>query len=66
MHRGIGIRTDRFAYMRYRDGTEELYDMQQDPQQFTNVVDDLTHLDQLNSMRRRADEKIETLRLTIK
>ncbi len=66
MHRGIGIRTDRFAYMRYRDGTEELYDMQRDPQQFTNLVDDSSHLDQLISMRRRADEKIETLRLTIK
>ena len=37
-HKGIALRTDQYAYMRYRDGTEELYDMRKDPQQFTNQV----------------------------
>ena len=31
-------RTEDWAYMRYRDGAEELYDMDRDPGQFTNLV----------------------------
>lgn len=36
---GRGLRATDWAYMRYKDGTEELYDMVNDPGQFTNVVD---------------------------
>ena len=35
---GTGLRTAKFAYMRYKDGSEELYDMDADPQQFTNLA----------------------------
>lgn len=35
---GTSLRTDRWAYMRYSDGTEELYDMQSDPDQITNLA----------------------------
>ena len=35
---GRGLRAPDWAYMRYKDGTEELYDMINDPGQFTNVV----------------------------
>ncbi len=35
---GRGVRAPDWAYMRYKDGTEELYDMNNDPGQFTNVV----------------------------
>ena len=35
---GRGLRAPDWAYMRYRDGTEELYDMVNDPGQFTNVL----------------------------
>jgi iduronate 2-sulfatase len=35
-HKGIALRTKDFSYMRYRDGSEELYDMLKDPKQFSN------------------------------
>ena len=37
---GALLRSDRFAYMEYRDGARELYDMQKDPQQFDNLATD--------------------------
>lgn len=33
-----GIRTDRWRYIRYADGSEELYDMINDPNEFTNLA----------------------------
>ena len=38
---GVGnhaVRTDRWRYIRYADGTEELYDHHDDPNEWTNVV----------------------------
>lgn len=32
------VRSDRYHYIRYRDGGEELYDMQKDPHQWTNLA----------------------------
>ncbi|MGB0644328.1 MAG: iduronate-2-sulfatase, partial [Akkermansiaceae bacterium] len=32
------LRTDRWAYMKYKNGDEELYDMIKDPAQFTNLA----------------------------
>ncbi|MDB6113306.1 MAG: iduronate sulfatase [Lacunisphaera sp.] len=32
------VRDERWYFIRYRDGTEELYDMQQDPMQWTNLA----------------------------
>ena len=37
---GESIRTPGFAFMHYKDGTEELYDMKSDPDQFTNLASD--------------------------
>ncbi len=36
----LALRGDRWAYMRYKDDSEELYDMKQDPKQFTNLARD--------------------------
>lgn len=36
--KGQSIRTERWAYMRYKDGSEELYDMVADPGQFANLA----------------------------
>ncbi|MHB0957190.1 MAG: sulfatase [Pirellulaceae bacterium] len=33
-----GIRSERWRYIRYADGSEELYDMQNDPQEWTNLA----------------------------
>jgi arylsulfatase A-like enzyme len=35
-----GIRTERWRYIRYADGTEELYDISQDPNEWTNLASD--------------------------
>lgn len=35
-----GIRTDRWRYIHYADGTEELYDMKADPNEWTNLAAD--------------------------
>jgi len=34
------LRDDRFRYTRYRDGTEELYDHEYDPNEWTNIASD--------------------------
>jgi choline-sulfatase len=33
-----GVRTERWRYIRYADGSEELYDVQQDPREWTNLA----------------------------
>ena len=33
-----GVRSERWRYIRYADGTEELYDMQADPNEWTNLA----------------------------
>jgi iduronate 2-sulfatase len=40
---GTSLRTDKWAYMRYSDHTEELYDMMADPGQFTNLATATEH-----------------------
>lgn len=48
------LRSDRWAYMKYgRNGGEELYDMQNDPEQFTNLANDERHADVRRDFRKR-------------
>ncbi len=37
------LRTDRWAFMKYKNGEEELYDMTADPEQFTNLAKEREH-----------------------
>jgi iduronate 2-sulfatase len=48
--KGTSWRTPGWAYMRYPDGTQELYDMQNDPGQFTNLAKDSSHAETLKTM----------------
>ena len=57
------LRTDRWAYMRYDQGGEELYDMQRDRSQFRNLARVKEYARPLADLRRLLDAKIEDLRL---
>ena len=47
------LRSDRWAYMRYTDETEELYDMDADPGQLTNLAKNSEHGETLESFRQQ-------------
>lgn len=54
---GHFLRNDRWAYMRYIDGTAELYDMEADPGQFTNLAGVPDHAEIEAALRRRLEER---------
>lgn len=53
------LRTDRWAFMRYADGAEELYDMNADPGQFTNLAKQAAHAETLAPLRRQLDQRVK-------
>ncbi|MFT5526777.1 MAG: iduronate 2-sulfatase [Pirellulaceae bacterium] len=57
-NKGRALRTANWAYMRYTDKTEELYDMTADPGQFHNLAKTTKHNDKLNEMRKLLAEKL--------
>ncbi|MEO1616306.1 MAG: sulfatase [Planctomycetota bacterium] len=56
--RQLLLRTDRYAYMKYQDGSEELYDMQADPLQVTNLANSESHQD----VKSKLSEQLKELR----
>lgn len=54
-HKGHSIRTSRWHYMRYQDGSTELYDMKYDPDQITNRAKD----SEISDVKRLVDLKLE-------
>ena len=56
-----GMRTDRWAYMRYTDGSEELYDMKNDPEQFTNLAPSTEHQDQMERQRKLLEKRLKEI-----
>ena len=50
-----GIRTDQWKYLRYVDSPtiEELYDLNEDPQETNNLAGDLSHQEMLVELRAR-------------
>ncbi|HEX7009615.1 MAG TPA: sulfatase/phosphatase domain-containing protein, partial [Phycisphaeraceae bacterium] len=52
------LRSDRWAYIRYADGSEELYDMDADPGQFTNLAEDASHETVVTDFRRQLDARL--------
>lgn len=54
------LRTDRWAYLRYKNGDEELYDMKEDPGQFTNLADKKDLLPVKKQLSVRLTERIKS------
>ena len=53
---GKALRTDRWHYSLWPDGSEELYDLKKDPDQLVNLAADPVCASVLNSLRGRVDE----------
>jgi N-acetylglucosamine-6-sulfatase len=51
-----GVRTDRYAYAKYDDDEEELYDLRRDPFELTNLANDPAYRRTLVTLRERADK----------
>lgn len=68
LHNGLGLRTDRWAYMRYRDGSRELYDMTNDPGQFDNLASRPDYAEVLAALDSKLEVKISLhdIRMTTK
>jgi iduronate 2-sulfatase len=58
-HDGHGLRTDRWAFMRYRDNSQELYDMENDPKQFKNLVQLTEYAETVKELSARLDLRIQ-------
>lgn len=51
-HDNHGIRTENWRFIRYADGSEELYDMQNDPREWHNLASDPQHASVLSQHRK--------------
>ncbi|MGB6153917.1 MAG: sulfatase [Pricia sp.] len=56
-YKNHSVRTDKFRYIRYEDGSEELYDMEKDPNQFENLAD----VKRYHSVKEAHREKLPTV-----
>ncbi|PHN05997.1 sulfatase [Flavilitoribacter nigricans] len=54
---GALLRTNDWAYMQYKDGSEELYDMNRDPQQYSNLAKIPNYQSKREEMARLLKEK---------
>jgi iduronate 2-sulfatase len=59
--KGTSIRTSTWNYIKYKDDTEELYDMKNDPKQFTNLAKIKTHKEDLNRLRAMLSKKTKNI-----
>lgn len=58
---GRSLRAPNWRYNRWIDGSEELYDLANDPRQFTNLASSPSHEAQLAAMRLALIEKVASL-----
>lgn len=60
---GVGMRGSRWAYMRYNDGSEELYDMDRDPEQYTNQASNPEYATQIKVLRTAFKQRLNAAEL---
>ena len=58
---GASLRTANWAYMRYQDETEELYDMRSDPMQFHNLAQAAEYQGQLEKLKAMLNKRLMEL-----
>ena len=56
-HDNHGVRSEHWRYIRYADGSEELYDMRKDPNEWHNLAGDAKFADVIREHRRWLPEK---------
>jgi iduronate 2-sulfatase len=59
--RGHMLRTKRWAFLSWPDGSTELYDMDKDPKQFTNLAADPKHAAAKSDLQRRLKAKLAAI-----
>lgn len=59
LNRGYSLRTSDWSYMRYSNGSTELYNMQTDPGQFTNLANVADYSDQKERLNRALNERLK-------
>jgi iduronate 2-sulfatase len=59
---GHMLRSKAAAYMRYNDGSEEFYDMEKDPQQFTNLAKVRERQEEIDWFRKALDDKLQSFK----
>ena len=59
-HNGVSLRTRDWHYMQYKDGTEELYDMRVDAEQFHNLAIDESEEPALKQWRARLASELDS------
>ena len=52
-HKGTSMRTDRWHYMLYQDGSQELYDVVSDPSELNNLAKDPQHGEMVAQLKRQ-------------
>jgi len=60
----FAIRGDQWAYMLYKNGAEELYNMRDDPKQFTNLAMDPSYANVLVEQRKRLESRLRAADLS--
>ena len=59
---GTSMRSKRWSYMRYTDGSEELYDMAKDPKQFINLAQSIDASEQMSKARKAFGFRMQEIR----
>jgi iduronate 2-sulfatase len=59
---GTSMRTEKWSYMKYRDGSEELYDMKKDLGQYRNLTGIQSFSNDLKSTRKLFSREIKSIR----